>query len=188
MPYFLYERVWETQTYKQHAPIKIFGNTEGLIYNAIKDELPRTLEQRRGFTWVRTSSELLSAGGYDPDRHIAIIDVDPDREEGILLGIIRGMAGYTEQTWTPFIIFLDIIEKEGSVYAKQEIQLNEAAGNRACDVLYAQGGWEEKYRGFIPSHGSVTGALPGAVAFRYFTKVGLEWIENGIVTGATRYD
>ena len=25
------------------------------------------------------------------------------------MGIIRGMAGHTEETWTPFILFLDVI-------------------------------------------------------------------------------
>jgi hypothetical protein len=61
MPYWLYERSSESEpTYTQSvdAELSVFGYKKGLIYHALKDELPVALERRKDFVWVRTASDL----------------------------------------------------------------------------------------------------------------------------------
>jgi hypothetical protein len=189
MPYWLYELVPEKGTYKQQKQIAIFGSKEGLIYHAIKAELPRALERKMGFSWVRTASELLSGTGYDSNRHAVLIDIAPDRKGEILLGVIGGIAGHTDETWTQLLVLLDVIDKEGPAEAKLELNLEEVGRDRSCDVLYARGGWGEKFRGFnAQPRGGITGALLGPLTFKHLAKSGLEWIENGKVSSETQED
>jgi len=148
MAYWLYERVPEQHIYKQQRKIRLFGNQEGLIYHAIKTELPKALEGKKGFFWTRTAYDLLRGRDYDPNRHSAVIDFAPERPDP-LVGLIRGIAGHTVETWTPFIVLCDVFD---NISDRTKIELEEAH-DRCCTVLYAQGGWGQNCGTFIPQGG-----------------------------------
>jgi hypothetical protein len=190
MPFWLYERSSKIESrYTQKAQLYLFGYRQGLIYHAIKDALPVAFEKRKDFSWVRTEADLLKGRGFDPNRHAAVIDLDPNRKNGILMGVIRGMAGQTHETWTPFVIFMDVIEEARS--AENKLTLNfEDATNHCCTILYAQGGWSDtkKFRQYTAQpRGGLAAAVLWPPTFNHLTKSGLEWIEHKRITSETRY-
>ena len=190
MPYFFYQRENDQRyIYKQVSGIALFGYKQGLVYHGIKSELERAFEQKRGLLWVRSAADVLAARGYEPLRNAVVVDLDPKRVDGILMGVVCGIAGHTDRTWTPFMLLMRLIEKSASAAEKIELDFDEAQ-QRCCTVLYAQeGGWDLQKRQYTrPGGRGITSPILGHVAFNHFMKTGLEWIENGKITTETRQE
>lgn len=189
MPYFLYEQQPHRKNiYKRQSNIALFGYKQGLVYHAIESELQKASDDQKGLVWIRSVADVLSSRGYDSDKNIVVADLVPKPLEEIVMGVVCGIAGHTDKTWTPFMLLLRLIEKRGSAVEKMEINLDEAQ-TRCCTILYAQGGWDLAYRKYTAQgRGGITAALLGQTDFKHFMKTGLEWIENGKITTEARQD
>jgi len=143
-----------------------------LIYKAIETEL----RSKTNFAWIRKSEELLQVGGFNPVSDVLVIDLTPKRADS-LLARVCGAAGFTYGEWTPFALMLKVI----TVNSKDRIDFHDA--DRACTILYAQGGWDVgNDHGWIRAGGQgLTSAILWEDAFRHIAIAGRRWIEDGVV-------
>ena len=149
--------------------ISLAGNTNGLIYQAIKDRLGRS-----DFGWTLGESELLSVIGKNTDEFSLISDPTPDRGKAVMLLEILSISGYTSATWTPIMLrFKTLFDDDvrpgtaTSVKRKFSDRKSPTPPDYVHTFLYLQGGYSEGTWNW-GRVGQVNGPLLWKKALRYF--------------------
>ena len=180
MPFLLYEVSKDEVCTNTQRHWKLFGYLNGLIYKSVEAQL----NARKDFTWTRTSDELLQGAKY-PHSNALVIDLAPKRDRP-LMGRVCGAAGFTNCKWTPFVLFLKVVELASK---EEKEQINFGNGDRACTILYANGGWNRGHDGNWNRFGGqgLSAAILWCRAFQHIMKIGQRWVENGVVVAETQF-
>jgi hypothetical protein len=125
--------------YQKIGEVKLAG--DGLIYSTCKKFLGN-----QNVGWTITASDMLTASGYDPNKHALIIDAAPNRKEYVLFMQIRTISGYSYSEWTPLMLtleslFADEFEDARAQEIKTEFEDRECPRDRVREFLYLLGGY-----------------------------------------------
>ena len=172
MPFWLYSTTvdpYGSKHYEQQEEIALAGNTNGLIYRALR------AKDVREAAWVLDSAELLAHAGYDPGTGALVIEPTPAREGAVGLFAIRRIVGHSASGWTPVMLALEVLQ-HGDVSpgaeaaSKERFDVGTSPGDRVYTFLYMRGDHDGGSWNW-GAVGRVNGPLLREAAFEHFIKV-----------------